>query len=363
MAVTSSNKWSCPTCTYNNWQSWSQCVLCGSSKPIDQVIPRTPVAKYRQQNSGWSKLGPSSVTTSSPTGTKGSEVTTLDTPHGNMAQQAKVSSRCKTKGKWTCSNCTYLNWPNKGQCSMCGQARTKAPRNEVSRAASRTSESILLYASGVGAVGGATGNIGGACDIPLHTGKVKGGRQNSRGQSGASVENKKWKCQRCTYENWPRALKCTMCQGPKNRTPSPPLSGGEESSSSSSVLAAPSPMSPRSSPQIPALSLQLNSLAVTASSSPSPAVSRAHPNDPCNEVESTGTSSYDNKTSHKQLLQQPGKEESGSSRDRRISAERHHPNSRQIQIKSDSDEVKSGLCECAVINATSLYVQLCRLDR
>ena len=57
----------------------------------------------------------------------------------------------------------------------------------------------------------------------------RNGKRSSSQQQTDNINNvKKWKCHQCTYENWPRAVKCIMCQSPRRRTPSPPLSGGEE---------------------------------------------------------------------------------------------------------------------------------------
>ena len=35
----------------------------------------------------------------------------------------------------------------------------------------------------------------------------------------ASCSGKKWVCKACTYENWPRAMKCAICCSPKNYNP------------------------------------------------------------------------------------------------------------------------------------------------
>ena len=370
MAMTLSSKWACPTCTYNNWPSCSKCILCGSLKPSDDVIPRIPVAKYRQQNPGWSKLGPSGVGASLPAGGKGFEVTpcsTTDPLHGNTAQQIhKGPSKCKTKGKWTCSTCTYVNWPNTGKCTMCGAVRTRMTRNdspvrnEVDRIPVRSTESILCYASGVGAVGGAvvSGSGSGPCDTPLHSTK-KTGRRGGQGVNGDN--KKKWKCQRCTYENWPRAIKCTMCSGPKVRTPTPPLGAVEDAAPTTPPPSSPHSLHSRSSghlhPPTPHLSAPQSTPAPSShlASTTSPSISRAHfnSNDTCathsnsndKQVE-TGFGSNANEPQSGSNMH-PVKDtqtESGSSsvRDRQISfgADRYNALSRQIHLKSDTNEVK-----------------------
>ena len=391
--MTSSSKWSCPTCTYNNWPSWSKCVLCGCSKPIDEVIPRTPVARYRQQNSGWSKLSsshPGGVGPSLTPGNRCLEVNTspgMDSSHANVSQ--KGSAKCKTKGKWTCSSCTSLNWPNTGYCVTCGLPRTRSPRNDAATLR-KEAESILLYASGGGAVGGASEGGGGSCDVPLHSSsaslKSKNGRQGKGGGQGsaqgkgggqgtaASGDNKKWKCQRCTYENWPRALKCTMCLGPKSRTPSPPLSGTEESvshppasphplqhhsrlSSLSSQARSPSPHSSHQHHQLPShtshtshTTTPLTPLNSNSSLSPSPSRGHPKPND-LGEARSNANAMEAGLGFNANI--QPSKDSlpdlgSISSRERRIS-DRYNAIPRQIQLKSDSDEVSVCVCVCVCV--------------
>ena len=271
MAVTSSTKWSCPACTFNNWPSCSKCILCGINKPpSDDVIPRIPVAKYRQQNPDWSKL---SCSSNPPTGSipitqpkltqdrnnssifDSSPTLSTSHAHGYAGQQAvKTTSKCKTKGKWTCSTCTYINWPNAGQCVMCGISRVKGSRNEPSSirneaigrlSSSRSSpssyDSILGYASGIEAESGDTVLHGG--EVPVQTNsRYRFGRNSNRGGGGGEVK-KKWKCSNCTYENLPGLTKCGMCQNARVRIPTPPLATGtREDSTSGSTSPLPPPL-------------------------------------------------------------------------------------------------------------------------
>lgn len=355
MAVTSSSKWACPTCTYNNWQSLSKCILCGSSKPVDEVIPRTPVAKYRQQNSGWAKLSSSHPGGMGPSQAPGNKYMEPNMPsaadsssHGSNVA-TKVSAKCKTKGKWSCVGCTSLNWSNAGQCTSCGVPRPKPARNEAGRPPNRSSESILLYASG--AVGGAS--VSGSCDVPLQQpAKAKNGRHGNRGGQGiGGGENRKWKCQRCTYENWPRAPKCTMCLRPKTRTPSPPLSGAEDSTPSTPPLSS-HPLQSRAQPLSPHPHSPTLPNSNTSLTTPSPALSRAHSNsnDTCEARSNSkdtevGVGFNANKLASSCNIP-PAKDPSAetgtkSARDRRISygTDRYYSIPRQIQLKSDTDEV------------------------
>ena len=269
MAVTGIQKWPCPTCTYNNWSSSIKCVLCGCSRP-NEITSRASVVKYRAPVQGWSnKLAHSQGSTGAcltqdiicaDFNLPQSSPNTMDIQphHHHKVSGHGHGGKCKTKGKWTCASCTFSNWPNTGQCTMCGTPRTRGGlkhdpiisaggRRDQSSRSPHLSESILNYAtSGVGgAVGGAACHAGSlderaapssSQDALLIQPVAAKSKQNSRNgkrtssqQQADNINNvKKWKCHQCTYENWPRAVKCIMCQSARRRTPSPPLSGGED---------------------------------------------------------------------------------------------------------------------------------------
>lgn len=235
MAVTGSLKWICQDCTYINWGPSTTCTMCGSAKPME-VIPRTCSGKYRphtQMTISWPKAAASSPSSySSGAASYTPEIICPDynypvTSHADTHTSKK--KRHSSKEKWVCAACTYSNWPNANQCTICRAPRSRSePRSSEARLPSR-GESILDYASCVGAVGGAyvaTDDKVPMCgrEITVHPPEVK----NSKNKMMSNLESrtsKKWKCYSCTYENWPRATKCIMCQMPRKRTPSPPLSG------------------------------------------------------------------------------------------------------------------------------------------
>ena len=235
---------------------------------------------------------------------------------------------------------------------MCGTARSRGGvrhdpiisggRREMSRSP-LLSESILNYASGVGgAVGGAAYHSGSSDEkapppsssqellfIQPAAGKTKQNSRNTkRTSSQQQAENnnvKKWKCHKCTYENWPRAVKCIMCQAPRRRTPSPPLSGGEERETTSRA-------------QLPTVSVKSHQTVARLASSPSPSSSSSSPDHSrsgsnSNEVVATSPDVANTAaSSHK---------ETGSGS--RLIAEYERENYVEIvpsaQLKSDSDEV------------------------
>lgn len=315
MAVIGSTKWSCPSCTFHNWLSSVKCVLCGCPKPNDVTNPR----KYRSQNPAslsWSKApsSPNSNATSIVPQTPeiicadfnypsvlDASPTTDTTSSSSSSSSSTLTQRTQRSKKWICVSCTYSNWPNANRCAMCGLQRVRGSRNEASisgrkEAASRSpkrSESILDYAD-IASYGEAVGGSGHvtsddntltqARDPSSHLSKVKGGKHGNKTASNSENKAKKWKCSKCTYFNWTRAMKCIMCQA-KRRTPSPPLSEdsahhnpvtGGNSSRTSSAANSPTPppaaasSSSSSHPHQPNLSPANSNTSILSSPSSSP---------------------------------------------------------------------------------------------
>lgn len=102
-------KWICETCTYENFPLSRKCTMCRNSKPLlGEDI-------YRLQD------GASSHSTE--TNAIGAEAVT------DRLKPLRISSPLAQPGasaatKWTCSSCTYENWPKSQKCAMCG---TMAP--------------------------------------------------------------------------------------------------------------------------------------------------------------------------------------------------------------------------------------------
>ena len=318
MAVTGVQKWPCPTCTYNNWSSSIKCVLCGCSRP-NEITSRASVVKYRAPVQGWSNKLAHSQGSSGACLTQDiicadfnlpqSSLNTMDVQphHHHKVSGHSHGGKCKTKGKWTCASCTFSNWPNTGQCTMCGTQRTRGGlkhdpiisaggRRDQSSRSPHLSESILNYAtSGVGgAVGGAACHArslderaapSSSQDALLIQPVAAKSKQNSRNgkhtssqQQADNINNvKKWKCHQCTYENWPRAVKCIMCQLPRRRTPSPPLSGGEDRDTTQFPPASVTPQQQHASSRLASLTTTTHSPSSSSNSS-SPIHSRSSSN-------------------------------------------------------------------------------------
>ncbi|CAG4945214.1 unnamed protein product [Parnassius apollo] len=113
--------------------------------------------------------------------------------HAQLGQMT-ASSVPNSEGKWSCEMCTYENFPLSRKCTMC---RTPKPS---------LGEDIFKLQDGASAL--PTQDV---CGAEAVAERLKPLRISSpQGQASASSVNK-WPCSTCTYENWPRALKCAMC--------------------------------------------------------------------------------------------------------------------------------------------------------
>ena len=241
MAVIGTLKWTCPECAYSNWGSSTVCVLCSTQKPID-IFPKSPSGKFRshahsQMTLAWPKVANASgIRSPGPSGaTYNPQIICPTSNYPSSSHNSRYSSSKESTGKWICSTCTYNNCPNTSQCTMCRHPRGRKMRVKAtglqieSPHSPSVGESILNYASYVGAVGGAaySDDRPPSCsrDSPTNPPKAKSGKNGNKFSSNMeSRASKKWRCHRCTYENWTKTTKCIMCQAPKKRAPSPPRS-------------------------------------------------------------------------------------------------------------------------------------------
>ena len=271
MAATT--QWVCVSCSCHNPPSLARCTVCNSVKPAEfpRLVAGGPRLKNFHSGAGGSAqfvAGVSSDMIIDPDNAFSRCRPTL-VPSSSQKQRegggrgdhstSGVGGSNGAQSKWICSGCTYSNWPNSKHCTMCNALRRhhklSSPQigtggKDSGRVGSGSDagvgygESILDYVprrldhapSSHGAVGG--GGVHEDIRVPSsqvvrdspsnRPSKLKMGKKSSADNRGGQ---KKWKCFKCTYENWVRAGKCIMCQAARNKTPSPPMSDSESSQS------------------------------------------------------------------------------------------------------------------------------------
>ena len=177
------NKWNCPACTYLNWSSSLKCSLCGSPRSAE-VVPRATIAKIKSytQNS----------LCSSKSLEKGS---------------SPVESRSSAGDKWICSVCTFSNMAKASVCSMCQSLRVTSDDNGHGLQSYRSPIILDFVTSANNNTGSGGGAVGGVSVDPIDVNVKKHQKQRHSSEN----KSKRWKCANCTYENYQKSFRCSMC--------------------------------------------------------------------------------------------------------------------------------------------------------
>ena len=159
-------KWICEYCTYNNWYSSIKCTLCHAPKPVQLITsptqdssssslveeelthsPRRLILPETESSAvkwpckactylNWPQAAKCALChtakgTGPPAGdnSRGRGQPRSKTVRPTVGQQNVNNDRnrtiCKSTKKWTCSSCTYENWPKAKHCVLCGSSRLK----------------------------------------------------------------------------------------------------------------------------------------------------------------------------------------------------------------------------------------------
>lgn len=168
-------KWICRRCTYGNWPCAVKCVMCNFD-------PQKGLLNNAGNNSELDYDGLNYDRNIIDTESCGEEIISLNEKNGACSSNNKNL-------KWTCPTCSYCNWLKAECCVMC---RSGKP-NEF-----KLVESLR--------------NIENNGDNNNNNNNKK-----DKSKSASFIKGYKWICTKCTYENWPKALKCALCQHLKNK--------------------------------------------------------------------------------------------------------------------------------------------------
>lgn len=128
------------------------------------------------------------------------------------------TSKSGSNGKWECRACTYLNWPRASQCAECRKSRPAAVTGtnlhehlQPLRIGQQSDAATVTTASG--------GSLRITPSPSADKNDLKDAENYLRGrivEKAVIVRQQtiKWMCTVCTYENWPKAVKCIMCNTP-----------------------------------------------------------------------------------------------------------------------------------------------------
>lgn len=181
-------KWVCEYCTYENWPSAIKCTLCRGMKPPQLIADQ--IGCQGRQTYIVSELIPLD-------GTRGGSndnqnIINCDVTHAGGPV---------TNAKWCCPRCTYLNWSRVNKCAQCLTLRKRTSPtssfegsdNAWSSVNPSSNESVAILRSSPSSP-----------EPPKDF-------QNDRNRNVSHLNFSKWMCTACTYENWPKSLKCVLC--------------------------------------------------------------------------------------------------------------------------------------------------------
>jgi len=232
----SSKKWTCAACTYENWPRATRCAICYHPKNYKPYLD--------------------------PAGTQDIyEIASLVGSESNLYNP---------RNKWSCPSCTYLNWPKAIKCVQCQRRRSTSPTSSSSLDSHHTNlnhshhnrnrnenQTYPLYPSWTPGSpspppqppttrednmtisgyfnhqqrqqdGGhpdkkppppRTLNPDQQAQMFMNFNLRRSMKTKSPPPQASSGSNsvvsdsliQKWSCSMCTYENWPKSVKCSMC--------------------------------------------------------------------------------------------------------------------------------------------------------
>lgn len=239
------HKWICEYCTYENFPTSMKCTMCKGLKPLlnEDIFRLSPPQPKNQENNS-TLVEASSLSLSQ---------TNLNACGPSNQESAKL--------KWSCRICTYQNWPRSQRCIQCN---TKRPINITSTTINNeeflnnvennlTSSTTTLNNSSItqtittmtssnnvqeqlknlhiSEIVGSDPDLMASSNNLASNNKFSISQMNSPvgsitnlassrmgavGNRASPVESvrsylNKWACTLCTYENWPKSLKCSMC--------------------------------------------------------------------------------------------------------------------------------------------------------
>uniref|UniRef100_A0A8C6U2Y1 ubiquitinyl hydrolase 1 n=1 Tax=Neogobius melanostomus TaxID=47308 RepID=A0A8C6U2Y1_9GOBI len=154
-------KWACEYCTYENWPSAIKCTMCRAQRP---KLSNSPTQ-------GGSSL--------------------LICPDSSARPRVRIADVPETSSKWSCHMCTYLNWPRAIRCTQC-LCQRQQPHSPTESP----------QTSGSGCRSSPPAPTTDPCE-----------EYNDRNRLNTHAQ--RWSCAACTYENWPKARKCVVCDHPR----------------------------------------------------------------------------------------------------------------------------------------------------
>eukprot|EP00117_Sycon_ciliatum_P013287 scpid31501/ scgid14008/ Ubiquitin thioesterase Zranb1; Zinc finger Ran-binding domain-containing protein 1 len=297
-------KWRCVSCSHPNWSAAPHCASCYKPRKEDDfnAIPLQNSSRLCDDNI--------IIHQTSPSRCRKGKTNLLGGSYGGAVRES-------TSGRWVCGECSSENVNNSRECFRCKSTRPKKlaggaqssgaaqfgdntadswPQSRPRRKSRRPHHARdKRSTSGVATVA-----------VPPGTGSGQASLSASPlpPQQDVGVAKPKWSCTVCTFENWPRTVRCAMCLTPRNGpgsgtsgpTVGPSSSSGDNHSQSSSGgegdsadVSSECRLNSEQSTNSVATTLNLSDEIISCQSGPSTAeASRSSPSSTCGTSELDG---------------------------------------------------------------------------
>lgn len=113
-SVESKKKWKCAQCTYENWPSAIKCTICLCTKSSVQLNHSMSSLSNSFQNLTCSAKANKKAVAGQKRASNKTKIELID-----YQKKATDETSDSNGEKWPCSICTYLNWPKSSKCVQC----------------------------------------------------------------------------------------------------------------------------------------------------------------------------------------------------------------------------------------------------
>lgn len=198
-------KWACDYCTYENFPAAKKCTLCRASRTPQIITDDT----FNSEQDIYKMASMMSSSTNSSTPTIINTSPTQIDVEGSSSRKSPTFVAPWTD-KWACHLCTYLNWPRAVKCTQC-----LSPRKQSPTSASVCNPSVHQVQGQPLCIN--TDDQGGnnvAKRNSPNSPETAKDFYNDKNRAVSSVFTRslgKWTCKACTFDNWPKSLKCVIC--------------------------------------------------------------------------------------------------------------------------------------------------------
>ena len=182
-------KWPCTYCTYLNWPCVVKCTLCYAPRP-PQVISQEACRPASISGVIYETDSGEKIIPTDPLICSSGDINSLSPRLAELTEAENA--------KWTCSACTYENWPRSLYCVLCRLPKHRSTKNGKHWEPGSGNKDSLKSIS------------------PKSTRSFGNGKPDPKtinnDKNRALLKINKWTCPQCTYENWPKTSKCVLCK-------------------------------------------------------------------------------------------------------------------------------------------------------